>query len=187
MTERGIIFSGPMVQAVLRDVDPKTQTRRLARQWLKVRKGDRFWVREDFCIESDGGTLVTDEQGNYTYLYRERNPEAVALDENGSLRLRSDGTQASPWTSSMMMPRRASRIDLEATADAREELLRDISAADEIAEGIRPAANSLTIDCATPDPREEFARLWDSLHTKPGKRWADNPKVVVLTFRRLKP
>lgn len=28
-----------------------------------------------------------------------------------------------------------------------------------------------------------FALLWDSIHTKPGTRWKDNPDVLVLEFR----
>lgn len=33
------------------------------------------------------------------------------------------------------------------------------------------------------DPADAFRELWDSLHTKPGERWQDNPHVVALTFR----
>lgn len=80
---------------------------------------------------------------------------------------------------------------LEATVDAREESLQDITRAGAIAEGIP--------DCGyTPDKvhpayvdesREvvDFICLWDSIKTKPGEQWADNPRVAVLTFKQVQP
>lgn len=31
-------------------------------------------------------------------------------------------------------------------------------------------------------PADEYAELWDSIHTTPGNTWADSPNVWVLDF-----
>ena len=91
------------------------------------------------------------------------------------------------WRSSIHMPRWASRILLE-ISEVRVQRLQEISCADAIAEGVRPAANSLTIDCDTPDPRKEFSNIWDSVNGKrPNTAWANNSFCWATTFRRLKP
>lgn len=58
----------------------------------------------------------------------------------------------------------------------RREYVQDIHDADAIAEG----CTGDKIHMVT--PRDEYADLWDTIHTKPGTRWADNPSVWVLTF-----
>ena len=35
-----------------------------------------------------------------------------------------------------------------------------------------------------PSPREQYARLWDVINTRPGLRWQDNPTVYVVGFKR---
>lgn len=68
MKEHGILFSAPMVQALLNTeigswppepIDPakpcKGVTRRLSKQWLKVKAGDRLWVRESCLYKSECG------------------------------------------------------------------------------------------------------------------------------------
>jgi len=72
----------------------------------------------------------------------------------------------------------------------RRERLWDITDADAIAEGCNariigkighgepPFAFTDVILRA----RGEFTKLWDSIHTKPGTRWEDNPEVWVLAF-----
>jgi hypothetical protein len=74
--------------------------------------------------------------------------------------------------------------------DVRVQRLQDISEEDAKAEGAawhdgrgighsgwRHDLRDVHDDC-----RSSFARLWDSLHDKPGARWADNPWVVAATF-----
>ena len=93
------------------------------------------------------------------------------------------------WQPSIHMNRWASRILLEVTG-VRVERLQDISCADAIAEGIIAAANSQTIDCDTPDPRDEFRGLWDCINGRPRKdgtdfSWNANPWVWVIEFNKL--
>ena len=64
--------------------------------------------------------------------------------------------------------------------NVRVQRLHDISEADAIAEGCHVYARSATIDCDTPDPRQEYRRLWNSLHGPDA--WDANPWVAVLTF-----
>jgi len=131
--ERPILFSGPMIRAIL--AGRKTQTRRVAkltgagrvkeagshRNWhladpdaVKAcpygTPGDRLWVRETFC-----------DTGCQRAVYR-----ADTAVENWKYRI---------WRPSIYMPRWASRITLEIT-DVRLERLQDISEADAAAEGV---------------------------------------------------
>ena len=55
--EHPILFSGPMVRAVLDG--RKTQTRRLSKRWLKVKKGEGLWVRETWRPEYETDTGAT--------------------------------------------------------------------------------------------------------------------------------
>lgn len=67
MSERVIIFSAPMVRALL--AGTKTQTRRLVKPPARGRPdpdlrsphggpGDRLWVREDFRVDEATGDVV---------------------------------------------------------------------------------------------------------------------------------
>ena len=87
-----------------------------------------------------------------------------------------DGTDR--WRPSIHMPRWASRIKLKATEDARLERLQDISEADCYAEGVQ-------LEQVYATSRPVFRSLWDSINTKTGERWEDNPEVVVLAFRQV--
>lgn len=184
MTVRPIIFSAPMVRAILEG--RKTQTRRPAWQaprvfiqtdgeppepilvptvWQKAEPGDLLWVRETWKPHSLYAGMKPREMPPTKVFYR--SDEAYAPSNT-------------PWVPAIHMPRWASRITLDVT-DVRLERLQEITPADAIAEGIMPSANSLTIDCDTPDPREEFRDLWDAIHG-PGA-WEANPEVVVIGFR----
>jgi hypothetical protein len=107
-----IIFSAPMVRSLI--AGDKNQTRRLAKSWLKVKAGYRMWVREAHHVQSAG---YQDGTGKLI-LYRASDPDAPTT-----------------WTPGIHMPRFASRLTLEATADARLEKLQAITRADAIAEG----------------------------------------------------
>lgn len=183
----GIIFSGEMVRAIL--AGRKTITRRLSKRWLRVKVGDRLWVRETWACRQDLGGV------EYRASHQEpaHRPFAHIYDEQ------------TRWKSSMFMPRWASRITLEATEDARGERLRDITEAEAVAEGCnfqRVYGRRMGVSTgdgsgdppewmeapeSVPDERlssatDSFFGLWHQLYNKPGERWTDNPEVVRIAF-----
>lgn len=189
MKERPILFSGPMVRAIMEG--RKTQTRRVINppapfvstdEGLDVEwaignihcpygvPGDRLWMRETHYVQSAGykdgsGTLI---------LYRATEPNAP-----------------NTWTPSIHMPRWASRITLEIT-DVRVQRVQEISKKDAKEEGIRylPEAHSWSSDeeyqglGRLMTPISAFAELWDSINAKKYS-WASNPWVWAITFRRI--
>ncbi|MGX5719870.1 hypothetical protein [Shinella zoogloeoides] len=163
MADRPILFSGPMVRAILDD--RKTQTRRTLNPQpddiiegqiparLRIAVGDRLWVRESWWIAtmySYGTTPGGCEIDPPPLAYRRRDPVHYAADGNppnvgnrtyGPEGLRG-GSFAAPdpyavWLKkpSIHMPRWASRLTLTVT-NVRVERLQDCSEADAIAEGI---------------------------------------------------
>ena len=121
--------------------------------------GDRLWVREGFAIQKGGGVI-----------FRADHPDADFSAPLGAV---------GSWRPSIHMPRWASRLTLIVT-DVRVQRLQEISSADAIAEGCPPYANSATIDCDTPNPRDDFKRLWNGIHG-PGA-WDANPWVAAISF-----
>ena len=188
MKERPVLFSAPMIRAIL--AGAKTQTRRP----VKPRKdraigcelachelagevnagdymnapwapGDRLWVRETFCDDwhMDRGVIEYRADGE----------------------LDSDMFDAGcTWRPSIHMPRWASRITLEVTG-VRVEQLQEISYEDAKAEGAEFWRNDGTLTELPPCSahRYEFEDLWTSIHG-PGS-WEQNPFVWVINFRRV--
>jgi hypothetical protein len=189
MKERPILFSGPMVRAILDG--SKTQTRRTfkgttehkgpynpaymeahqqANGWGSIcphgTPGDRLWVRETFAMnEAKAGPPVVyrADHGEAQSVFVER-PHSAEWD-----------VVATRWRPSIFMPRAASRILLEIT-DVRVQRLQEISEEDARAEGY---------DRSHAFPREWFALLWERIHG-PGS-WHANPWVWAITFQRLEP
>lgn len=173
--ERPILFSGPMVRAILDG--RKTQTRRAIKPWpvdelpdVPVhlcpygKPGDRLWVRETFCIEScrecgyyppafdDGRPIEHHLDDDYGAWWRQ--PHYRATDPCPELEI-GTGDPGVIWHPSIHMPRWASRITLEIT-DVRVERLHDISEEDAAAEGVKPfVVTQEDVDVAQ-DCEEEF-------------------------------
>lgn len=161
--ERGILFSGEMVRAVLAGV--KQRTRRTAKAWLRVKKGDRLWVRETFH-PCDGGAIFAAD-----YPYEDLRDAA-----------RAAGVER--WKPSIFLPRAESRIDLVAIADAYEEPLHAITEAEAQAEGVRPEF----VQGRTVPPSTfvlGFKHAWNRINGP--KAWSANPSVVVVSFERVRP
>lgn len=172
MSDRGIIFSAPMVRALL--ASRKTQTRRLARAEngkRAISPGDRLWVRETWaCHPSTDAQKPRDIAPDcWPVLYNAdggvRRPDATALGLT-----REEVTRLRP---SLFMPRWASRIWL-AVSNVGTERLQDIDEIDALAEGVE-RSNFASY-------RDAYKGIWSKLHAKPGTRWADDPWVTVLTF-----
>jgi hypothetical protein len=198
MKERPILFSSPMVRAILEG--RKTQTRRIVKPCHMVmdhgedaagqcidagyipcfplcpygHRGDRLWVRETWCcvhgVPSSGGVPHPDD----------------------FVRYRADGgpgeqviTDVRCWHPSIHMPRVYSRILLEIVA-VRTERLIDISEADSLAEGVNvhPDHHGKPRDSIY-SPVSAYRDLWESING-PGS-WAANPWVWVVEFKRIKP
>lgn len=201
MIERPILFSAPMVRAILEG--SKVQTRRP----VKPQPGDAQRIEE--C--AGGGWMVDRKQINFPYApgmrlwVREthwmdrRDPTMVAMDLDGYVVARSgyETGQACAvaqlskhefWRKrpSIHMPRWASRILLEVTA-VRVERLQDISDADAQAEGIDEwSKGAMSLEGhAHWAPIDKFELLWNSING--AGSWGANPWVWVVEFRRVEP
>jgi hypothetical protein len=193
MKERPILFSAPMVRAILDG--RKTQTRRVCKVQPVVRpdlspSGLLAWL-------VDAGTYMFGDKPMPEFVNRcpygrpgdhlwVREAFVFCLDDKfgpipDSVIYRADEGNADwshGWKPSIHMPRCASRILLEITS-VRVERLNDISEADARAEGyaeIPGSANQMA-------PAAWFEGLWESING-PGS-WNDNPWVWVVEFRRV--
>jgi hypothetical protein len=232
--ERPILFSGPMVRALLDG--KKTQTRRALKEqpttgcWLGLiadgpgsvigkhlfltedselgildkfvacpygKPGDRLWVRETSRLLEKAYT-----QKNDTIIYRATASEAQVMDVN----------MWGGWTSSIFMPRAASRLLLEIVA-VRSERLQEMSEADAKAEGcqiglaprVKPE-HTPCVNCGRIKRDHDgvsycckglagvfcpntykggYAALWESINGPDS--WAANPWVWVVTFKVVEP
>ena len=207
MTDRPIIFSAPMVRALLDG--RKTQTRRALKPQPEYIESSGRWkwsLPPKTRRNVTGGSVVTGSRefweyapnGSFPYavgdLHRAREHcatwgghEAIyRADDAVEYGLAvSDGKFGAKWKArpSIHMPRWASRLTLTVT-DVRVQRLQDISEADAIAEGVIHDSfggwrgHEGTI--GYPTAIWAYHHLWNSLHG-PGA-WDANPWVVALTF-----
>jgi hypothetical protein len=164
--EHPILFSGPMVRAILEG--RKTQTRRIckvpsiqpenadtmrsiAESCPYGQPGDLLWVRETWGMKVGVGILYRADGGVY---------------ETGGV----------VWKPSIHMRRADSRLTLR-IADVRVQRVREIGAQDATAEGL-PALSLADGGVGN------FRKTWDSLNAKRGYSWESNPWVWAVTFER---
>lgn len=189
MKETGMLFTSPMVRAILEG--RKTQTRRVAkpvkhpdlgnlytpgallrehepqhvinRACPYGQPGDRIYVRETFSQHPEWGQL--------------------AFRADGEEFEDADGWLWEPkWIPSIHMPKDLARIWLEITG-VRLERIQDISEADALAEGARfelASIDSVRIG-ATASFLSGFRNIWEST----GGDWDANPWVWVVNFKVL--
>lgn len=160
--------------------------------WQSVKPGDRLWVRESF-FAIDGFTRPVEGTCAHLFGYdvpgrdREWVQPGIGRVIEFRCHLNGWGGRGGRRYPSIHMPRWASRLTLLVTA-TRMERVQEISDADAMAEGV-DHANRAGIDIDIDGEawygayRDAFPALWQSLHTKPGTRWEDNPEVCVISFR----
>lgn len=195
--ERPILFSAPMVRALL--AGQKTQTRRLVKggavealdhPQVDPRQlscpygtiGDRLWVRETWGV----GTRPDQNLGWRDGLEYKADEDFIG--EKDILPLYPVEADLSDiragWHPSIHMFRWASRITLEITA-VRVERVKDIREEDADAEGADTPAVARIIQVAW-SKRDAFAKLWNTIHAADGPNgWAANPWVWVIEFKRV--
>lgn len=195
MSERGIIFSSAMVQALL--AGRKTQTRRLASSPLaNILTGSTLYVRETVrAIELEDGTDEIEFAAGGTKPIEnsaaggERWSELAHYGGKGRRFSKRDaGGVAGPWVPAIHMPKWSSRLWLDLLG-SRIEPLQEISKADAVAEGIEleGGAADRWRDYRNPagagfwSPILSYASLWVSLHG--AGSWESNPDVLALSFR----
>jgi hypothetical protein len=163
--------------------------------------GDLLWVREAHRILDDPAARFADEPetpphpdfGSYdagVAIRRGENGERLVVDyraDGGHGRIR-DRMGKPQWKPSIHMPRWACRLTLRVT-DVRVERVQEISRDDSRAEGLKHAnAHQIGKTYYAPgwveDPRDAFARLWDSINAKRAP-WESNPWVWVVEFERV--
>ena len=205
MTDRPILFSAPMVKALLSGT--KTQTRRIIKLPTKkeyVRPDMGGWeattVGGEGCFYANGyaapekvaiwnqttGTCVVIpyQIGDRLYV---RETWATIKGYPRVIAYRADGCIAhtdlknNRWRPSIHMPRWASRLTLEVT-DVRVERVQDISEEDARAEGVGPLRHDGRMHNGLP-ASDGFADLWDSINEKRGYGWRKNPWVSVVSFK----
>jgi hypothetical protein len=207
--ERPILFSGPMVSAIL--AGRKTQTRRVVKpqpDWIEEVKTTRYspgpfiWPIGGlgqqcgapifkFPYGKPGDRLWVRETFLDGLAHRsdaERGSrEDVYYRADGDAHEQFEDYTDAKWRPSIFMPRWASRITLEIT-NVRVERLQDISPADVMSEGFVKFGNGTNyvpgLEWAERDPQKAYARLWDIIN---GKKypWESNPWVWVIEFRKL--
>lgn len=153
------------------------------------KKGDRLWVRETFFEVYNDRLQPT---GEYCYAATHQGYVNV-LDEDGGIKINKDGSDASPWKSSIHMPRKASRILLEIT-EIRIERLQEITWRDAQLEGIECVWYDEETDaCLWKDytgkthgfisQRDSYFSLWEKINGPASV--ALNPWVWVIKFKVL--
>lgn len=203
MRERPILFSAPMVRAIL--AGTKTQTRRVVmgapEDWAPMqpqvfaptlidRHGDEqpgpdaygagneegdCWIR---CPYGQPGDLLWVREAWRAFAaFNSRPPRDITSGpvwHEAQDQVPFHPTAYGKLRPSIHMPRWASRITMEITG-VRVERLQDISEADAVAEGV-------FTDPACP-AYDAYRSLWESIHG-PGS-WDANPWVWVIEFQRV--
>lgn len=208
-----ILFNEAMVRATIREIDPKTQTRRLPTRLIG------FGTITEFGRSDTKGYdwHFRDKEKRWHDISHQRLLECCPYGKPGdrlwvreawrqdpgeqSVDYRADGKPTSinddefarwTWKPSIHMRREYSRILLEITG-VRVERVQDITQPDAKAEGIVREKNAegdygwIGLEGAELSnfPRNAFVDLWDSINAARGFGWDANPWVWVIEFKRV--
>ena len=205
VTTRPILFSGPMVRAIL--ADAKTVTRRMLKpppsrvprldenaqatdgqhRWRCPYgpAGDRLWVKETFWAYGEWIRTFDDQRQRYTWTFVDLTTSSgkrYAYDADGwegPAPQRAADHMAWWRRPALFMPRHASRLTLERTST---DLGRacELSTTDIRAEGLGVDGASSYED----DLQAAWRALWTDINGY--ANWQANPWVWVIGFRRLR-
>lgn len=208
MREHPILFSAPMVRAILEG--SKTQTRRVVRKqfaadaivaevaattpegWQISGHSGLWWDDAGACLDDavrcpygmPGDLLWVREHWRAPASCDHLPPRSISDSE--PLRFIADETTGpdagfGKARRAFHMPRWASRVSLEVTG-VRVERLQDISVSDSIAEGLGEYASHLRGLSPCLEWRYAYEDLWTEINGP--ESWAVNPWVWVIEFRR---
>ena len=205
--ERPILFSAPMVRAILDG--RKTQTRRIVKPQpptgtvLSMLHGNRDpdgaamkyhamavgpeidapkFYRCPFGLPGDR-LWVRETWGYKAQFFTQDAPGAgeVVYGADGE----PEGCHGTAWRPSIHMPRNLCRITLEVTG-VRVERLQDISVGDCICEGMQPTPwHDTPSEPRGKSENDQFQDLWIKING--GESWDSDPWVWVIEFKRITP
>jgi hypothetical protein len=195
ITEKPILFSTPMVMAILGG--RKTQTRRVVKYQDTLNKGYRptGFILDTTANKEEIGCFRFDHERflpvflkppykvEDTLWVRETWCRGFARADLGEkiiykADIETDLQPIHNWKPAIHMPRKYARIFLEVIS-VRVERLQQMDVASCVHEGIDPG-NAWTVDA-----KPNFIKLWDSLNAKRGYGWNVNPLVWVIEFKKI--
>lgn len=211
MKEHPILFSGPMINAILEG--RKTQTRRVVKSTLIINQaefecgnrphvthsepnlqhyvdtdcpfgqiGDRLWVRETFCMGVIEEHDASEPGDRYLYVDDSDYGDGKQYPIYKQWVL-GEGIDFDEvkWKPSIHMPRSASRILLEITK-IRVERLADLSTEDAKAEGFDYSTHPSAIEMGYAiGAKTNFRHAWQEIYG--ATSWDKNPWVWVVEFK----
>jgi hypothetical protein len=209
MREKPILFSTPMVKAILDG--RKTMTRRVVKApvlykvvappslisqvgdvweflWNGKMVGGGFKIKPPYSV----GDLLWVRETWRRYSRSECTCyEYCQCPPDGTFLYFADwGPNESKWKPSIHMPKTAARIWLEVTS-VRVERLQEITEEDAVKEGIKnvfernPHYDGTIGSAIKINHLTQFRELWDSINAKRGYGWDVNPWVWVIEFKRV--
>jgi hypothetical protein len=198
INERPIVFSSPMIQAIL--AGRKTMTRRVMKSQPPANiSSASCWADGMWRIDHEPvPNMLPDGQqlgntvgirvrcpcgrvGDRLWVRESWHPVAELSYCTGPEHIRFAASvgeaewATTRWKPSIHMPRWASRITLEITG-IKVERLQEIDEVDACLEGVLACEGSRVAS---------FAGLWDRLNSKRGFGWTSNPWVWVVSFKRV--
>ena len=213
MADRPILFSAPMVRAIL--AGQKTQTRRVVKfprsrdSFVLIDHGNGWWPYQS----DDGETEICNDGCEHCYsspygqrgdrmwvreTWQHANSQHGPYETGCTCFYRADywddphgmDGEKSPegkyrtWIPSIHMLRTASRINLE-VVHVRVERLQAINHVDCIAEGAPGGHGSIPGYPYATTPHEHYRHIWESING--AGSWEKNPWVWVVEFKRIDP